>query len=49
MDEIGDLMWYIARFVDELGYSLEDVAEENIMKVNDRKRRDKISGSGDNR
>jgi len=49
IDEVGDLLWYIAQLVGELGYDLDEVAERNIEKINDRAERDKISGSGDNR
>jgi len=47
--EIGDCLWYMARLLDELGYDFSDTAEANLDKLLDRKRRDKISGSGDNR
>lgn len=47
--EIGDCLWYMARLLDELGYDFSDTAEANLDKLLDRKQRDKISGSGDNR
>tara|TARA_B100000927_G_scaffold290299_1_gene288779 strand:- start:1691 stop:2170 length:480 start_codon:yes stop_codon:yes gene_type:complete len=47
--EIGDVLWYCARLVDELGGSLSEVAEQNIDKLISRKNRDTLGGSGDNR
>lgn len=48
-DEIGDCLWYISRLLDELGFSMDEAAEENVGKVQDRAEREKIHGSGDNR
>ena len=48
-DEIGDCLWYIARLLDELGYSFSETAEGNLDKLLDRKDRGKIHGSGDKR
>ena len=47
--ELGDVLWYIAQVCTELGLSLDDVAESNIMKLYDRLERGKIKGDGDNR
>jgi len=47
--EIGDVIWYLAQLASELDKDLGDIAGQNIEKVLDRKERDKISGSGDNR
>jgi NTP pyrophosphatase (non-canonical NTP hydrolase) len=47
--ELGDVLWYLTRTVDELDHSLSDIAEGNIDKLLDRQERDKIQGSGDNR
>ena len=47
--ELGDVLWYLAQVAFELGLSLEDVACLNIEKLNSRKDRGKLSGSGDNR
>tara|TARA_R110000824_G_scaffold8429_8_gene38210 strand:- start:2358 stop:2687 length:330 start_codon:yes stop_codon:yes gene_type:complete len=47
--ELGDVLWYVAIIANELGVTLDDVADANIEKLASRKNRDKISGSGDNR
>lgn len=49
LKECGDLQWYLARLVDELGGSLEVVAQRNLEKLADRKARGVLGGSGDNR
>ena len=47
--ELGDVLWYISQLSSELGYDLEEVAHANLEKLNSRKSRGKIQGSGDNR
>ena len=47
--ELGDVLWYLAAMADELGTSLNDVAEVNLEKLRDRKERGVIKSSGDNR
>ena len=47
--ELGDVLWYIAQLSTELGFKLEDVAEENLKKLSSRSVRGKLSGEGDNR
>lgn len=48
-DELGDVLWYVSRAAAALGYTLEDVAQRNIKKLEDRATRGVIKGSGDNR
>lgn len=47
--EIGDVLWYLAQLSTELGVKLSDIAEGNVKKLASRKKRSKLSGSGDNR
>jgi NTP pyrophosphatase (non-canonical NTP hydrolase) len=47
--ELGDVLWYLAQISTELGLSLEDVAAFNIEKLQSRKQRNVLGGSGDNR
>lgn len=47
--ELGDVLWYLARLNDELNASLGETAQANLDKLLDRKERDQLSGSGDNR
>ena len=47
--ELGDVLWYIAIMADEMGLTLEEVAEGNLKKLWSRKERGVLGGSGDNR
>lgn len=47
--EIGDVLWYLAVFADQLGFSFNDVAQQNLDKLQSRKQRGVLKGSGDNR
>jgi len=47
--EIGDVLWYVAVLASEMDYNLNDIAQINIDKLNSRKERGVLSGSGDNR
>jgi NTP pyrophosphatase (non-canonical NTP hydrolase) len=48
-DEIGDCLWYIAQLATEMGADLGDIAQGNIDKLQSRKERGTLTGSGDNR
>ena len=47
--ELGDVLWYVSQVATELTLSLDEVALCNIEKLQSRKKRGKLSGSGDNR
>lgn len=47
--EIGDTLWYLTSMCQNLGFTLEDVANHNIEKLKDRHARKVVHGSGDNR
>lgn len=47
--ELSDVMWYAATLAHDLGYSLTDICQLNIQKLQSRKLRGVLHGSGDNR
>ena len=47
--EIGDCLWYIAVLADDIGCKLSDIANTNLIKLENRKKKGTIHGSGDNR
>ena len=47
--EAGDLAWYLARLADELHVPLSRIIQGNMDKLEDRKQRGVIGGSGDKR
>lgn len=47
--ELGDVLWYLTASAKELGYSLSDIAEINIVKLQDRAERNVLQGNGDER
>jgi len=49
VDECGDVLWYLASLLKDLGYTLEDAAKANMTKLISRRQRGVIGGSGDNR
>ena len=47
--ELGDILWFVAGLADVMGWSLDEVAEQNIEKLASRQKRGVIDGNGDNR
>lgn len=47
--ELGDVLWYVAILARDCGLKLDDIAQGNYEKLKDRKERNMIHGSGDNR
>ena len=47
--ELGDVLWYVSQLASELDLSLEQIAQGNLDKLNSRKERGVLTGSGDNR
>ena len=46
-DELGDALWGLAAIADSHGLSLQDIAETNIAKLEARKAKGVIKGSGE--
>ena len=49
LKELGDVLWQLSACCNELGVSLEDVAQMNLEKLGGRDDRGTIKGDGDNR
>lgn len=47
--ELGDVLWYLANCANELGYTLETIAQMNINKLTKRRENGTIKGEGDER
>lgn len=47
--ECGDVLWYLANLSNDLGFCLSEVAQLNLSKLQSRRERGKLKGSGDNR
>lgn len=45
--ELGDVLWYLDILCSEFGFTLEQVAELNVKKLESRVKRDKIKSEGD--
>ena len=49
LKELGDVLWYMSAAAYELGSSLCEVLELNMLKVADRRARNVVCSEGDNR
>lgn len=49
LKEAGDVLWYLASLADDLGFTFQDMVDENVKKLKSRKERGVQKGSGDNR
>lgn len=49
LKELGDVLFYTTALANIYGRGLQDVMKLNINKLDDRQRRGKLTGSGDNR
>ena len=47
--ELGDVLWYVSCVAKHLGFTLEQIAQENVKKLGSRAARGALQGSGDNR
>lgn len=47
--ELGDVLWYVARLSDFIGWTMQDVIDLNVEKLTERKANDTIQGDGDER
>jgi NTP pyrophosphatase (non-canonical NTP hydrolase) len=47
--ELGDVLWYVAQLATEAGLDLDEIAEDNLVKLLSRKERNVLQGSGDTR
>ncbi|NBP04121.1 MAG: hypothetical protein EBU90_29310 [Proteobacteria bacterium] len=48
-DELGDVLWYLATALYELGWDMETTAAVNLNKLSLRQKRGTLGGSGDKR
>lgn len=49
MHELGDVLWYVSQMSKHLGFSLEEVANYNLKKLESRYERGVIKSEGDER
>lgn len=46
-DEISDTFWYLASLCSDLGFNMSDIAQYNIEKLQSRKQKGTLKGSGE--
>lgn len=47
--ELGDVLWYLSVLATKCGFTLGEIAEMNLTKLESRKERGALQGSGDQR
>lgn len=47
--ELGDVLWYLAQSAFQLNFKLSEIVKMNVQKLQSRRRRGKLHGSGDDR
>lgn len=47
--ELGDVLWYLSQLANELGLGLDRIARANLAKLQSRKERGVLQGSGSDR
>lgn len=47
--ELGDILWYVGQIASDNDWTLAEVAQSNLEKLESRKLRNQIVGSGDDR
>lgn len=48
-EELGDVVWYVSEIASQINYYLSEVAQINLEKLQGRKERGTLQGSGDDR
>lgn len=49
LQELGDVVWYLVRLCDHFNTNIPELMETNYLKLIDRKERNVLNGSGDDR
>jgi NTP pyrophosphatase (non-canonical NTP hydrolase) len=49
LHELGGVLWYLAALAEDTGYTLDQVAQENLKQLQSRKERGVLHGSGSER
>ncbi len=47
--ELGDVLWFVAMLAEMSDIDMAKIAEQNLEKLKDRQKRNKLKGSGDER
>lgn len=45
--ELGDILWFVSAMADDIGSSLNEIAEKNVAKITERAAAGKLQGSGE--